>query len=160
MGPIVAGDTIHARIAGLGICVPDTVLTSAELAGRLGVTLKNGSPRASISTNGILRTGCRLPIWERHSRPGDAMEDAGISPGDVDLIIVATETPDRLVPSTACIIQDRLGLVNAAAFLVERRLFGLCLRPDSRRPVHCQRRLQKTCWSWGGSSFAFCRLVG
>ena len=48
MGPIVAGDTIHARIAGLGICVPDTVLTSAELAGRLGVTEEWITSRVNI----------------------------------------------------------------------------------------------------------------
>ena len=114
MGPIVAGDTIHARIAGLGICVPDTVLTSAELAGRLGVTEEWITSRVNIHqrhiANGLSTSDLGATAAQR------AMEDAGISPGDVDLIIVATETPDRLVPSTACIIQDRLGLVNAAAF--------------------------------------------
>jgi len=113
MGPIVAGDTIHARIAGLGICVPDTVLTSAELAGRLGVTEEWITSRVNIHqrhiASGLSTSDLGATAAQR------AMEDAGISPGDVDLIIVATETPDRLVPS-ACIIQNRLGLVNAAAF--------------------------------------------
>ena len=67
MGPIVAGDTIHARIAGLGICVPDTVLTSAELAGRLGVTEEWITSRVNIHQRHIAN-GCRLPIWERQPR--------------------------------------------------------------------------------------------
>lgn len=114
MGPIVAGDTIHARIAGLGICVPDTVLTSAELANRLGVTEEWITSRVNIHqrhiASGLSTSDLGATAAQR------AMEDAGISPGDVDLIIVATETPDRLVPSTACTIQNRLGLVKAAAF--------------------------------------------
>jgi 3-oxoacyl-[acyl-carrier-protein] synthase-3 len=45
-----------------------------------------------------------------------AIHDAGLKPLDIDLIIVATSTPDRLNPSTACMIQDNLGCYNAAAF--------------------------------------------
>jgi len=114
MGPTFTGDKLHARIAGLGIYVPETVLTSAELAGRLGVTEEWITSRVNIHArhiaNGLSTSDLGAAAAQR------AMEDAGISPGDVELIIVATETPDRLVPSTACIIQDRLGLVNAAAF--------------------------------------------
>lgn len=45
-----------------------------------------------------------------------AMEDAGIKAEDIDLIIVATVTPDMAIPSTACIVQKNIGAVNAAAF--------------------------------------------
>ena len=97
MGPIVAGDTIHARIAGLGICVPDTVLTSAELAGRLGVTEEWITSRVNIHQRHIasgLSTSDLGAAAAQH-----AMEDAGISPGDVDLVIVATE--DNLLKGAA-----------------------------------------------------------
>lgn len=45
-----------------------------------------------------------------------ALERAGISPAELDMIIVATVTPDQILPSTACIVQDKLGAFNAAAF--------------------------------------------
>lgn len=114
MGLTYAGDKIHARIAGLGMYVPDTVLTSAELARRLAVSEEWITSRVNIHER-------RIAVGQSTSDLGvaaaeRAMADAGISPGDVNLLIVATETPDRVVPSTACTIQNRLGLVNAAAF--------------------------------------------
>ena len=114
MCPAVGRDTIHARIAGLGIHVPDTILTSAELAGQLAVTEEWITSRVNIHQRHIAKGLSTSDLGTAAAQR--AIEDAGLSPADVDLIIVATETPDRLVPSTACIIQDRLGLVNAAAF--------------------------------------------
>ena len=49
----------------------------------------------------------------------DAMEAAGVSKDDIDLIIVATTTPDRIFPSTACLLQDRLDIHGCAAFDVQ-----------------------------------------
>ena len=53
-----------------------------------------------------------------------ALEDAGITADQVDLIIVATLTPDMLIPSTACIVQSNIGAVNAAAFDLEAACTG------------------------------------
>ena len=53
-----------------------------------------------------------------------AMTNAGITADQIDLIIVATITPDRLFPSTACIVQDRIGAVRAAAFDLEAACSG------------------------------------
>ena len=114
MCPAVGRDTIHARIAGLGIHVPDTILTSAELAGQLAVTEEWITSRVNIHQRHIAKGLSTSDLGTAAAQR--AIEDAGLSPADVDLIIVATETPDRLVPSTACTIQHRLGLVNAAAF--------------------------------------------
>ena len=105
---------INARIAGLGMHVPEKILTSAELARQLNVS------EEWITT--------RVGVRERHIAAGQsasdlgvvaaerALADAGVSPQDIDLLIVATQTPDRPLPSTACILQDRLGLSGAAAF--------------------------------------------
>ena len=51
--------------------------------------------------------------WKAGDR---AIKNAGLSKNDIDLIIVATSTPDRLAPSTACIVQDKLAAYNAVAF--------------------------------------------
>jgi len=114
VGPTYVGDKIHARIAGLGMYAPDTVLTSAELGRRLAVSEEWITSRVNIHERHIAAGLATSDLGAAAAQR--AMADAGISPGDVDLLIVATETPDRPVPSTACIIQDRLGLVNAAAF--------------------------------------------
>ena len=53
-----------------------------------------------------------------------AMERAGITPGQIDLIIVATITPDMLFPSTACLVQHKLGCTRAAAFDIEAACSG------------------------------------
>jgi len=53
-----------------------------------------------------------------------AMAKAGVAPDQIDLIIVATITPDRLFPSTACVVQDRIGAVRAAAFDLEAACSG------------------------------------
>ena len=114
MGPTYVSDKLRARIAGLGMSVPDTVLTSAELAERLAVSEEWITSRVNIRERRIASGLSTSDLGAAAARR--AMADAGISPGDVNLLIVATETPDRPIPSTACIIQDRLGLVNAAAF--------------------------------------------
>ena len=51
--------------------------------------------------------------WKAGER---AIENSGLAKADIDLIIVATSTPDRLCPSTACLVQDKLGIYNAVAF--------------------------------------------
>ena len=106
---------ISAGIIGVGMYAPEKVLTNAELAGMLNVT-----EEWIESMSGIR---------ERHiAAPSQAASDlgaiaaqralarAGVSPDEVDLIIVSTSTPDMQFPSTACIIQERLGIKNIPAF--------------------------------------------
>ena len=106
---------ISAGIIGVGMYVPEKVLTNAELAGMLNVT------EEWIETMSGIR--------ERHlAAPSQAASDlgavaaqralarAGVSSDEVDLIIVSTSTPDMQFPSTACIIQERLGIKNVPAF--------------------------------------------
>lgn len=52
------------------------------------------------------------------------MENAGITAGEIDVIIVATATPDMAFPSTACIVQSKLGAVKASAFDVQAACTG------------------------------------
>jgi 3-oxoacyl-[acyl-carrier-protein] synthase III len=105
----------RAKIIGTGSYVPQKIYTNEYL-------------ESIIDTNSewIYNT---LGIKERRIAGEDeatsdlaaeagkiAVHDAGLIAKDIDLLIVATSTPDRIAPSTACIVQDKLGLINAAAF--------------------------------------------
>jgi len=105
---------MRGRIAGTGSYVPERVLTNAELERMV----------ATSDTWIFERTGIRE---RRIAAPGEtcsdlgtraaerALEAAGVAAADLDLILVATCTGDAPLPSTACLIQQRLGAVRAAA---------------------------------------------
>ncbi|MDT8903615.1 3-oxoacyl-ACP synthase III family protein [Anaeroselena agilis] len=107
------GTGTNARIAGLGMYVPEKIVTSAEIAGRLNVSEEWIVSRVGVRERHIAAAG------EAASAQGAvaaerALADAGVAPDEVDLLIVATQTPDRPVPSAACALQRRLGLSGAA----------------------------------------------
>jgi 3-oxoacyl-[acyl-carrier-protein] synthase-3 len=105
---------MRSRILGTGSYVPERVMTNADLERLV----------ATSDTWIVERTGIRE---RRIAAPGEACSDlathaaaralasAGIAPADLDLILVATCTGDSPMPSTACLIQHRLGAVHAAA---------------------------------------------
>jgi 3-oxoacyl-[acyl-carrier-protein] synthase-3 len=102
-------------IAGTGMYVPERVLTNAELERMVEtsdewITSRTGIKKRHIADDGIGSSDLALPA----SR--DALEMAGLGPEDVDLIIVATFTPDSPCPSAACLLQEKLGAKNAASF--------------------------------------------
>ncbi|HWQ88554.1 MAG TPA: beta-ketoacyl-ACP synthase III [Desulfitobacteriaceae bacterium] len=106
---------LRAHIAGIGTYVPEKILTNFDL-------------EKIVDTNDQWireRTG----IQERHIASAEqaasdlgviaaqrAMKNAGVTAADIDLIIVSTVTPDMLFPSTACVIQEQLGITEAPAF--------------------------------------------
>ena len=63
----------------------------------------------------------------------EAIAAAGMTPADIDLIIVATATPDMIFPATACILQDKLGIHGGPALRRRRRVLGLRLRAGAGR---------------------------
>ena len=106
---------LPAGITGTGRAIPEKVLTNADLE-----RMVDTSDEWIRTRTGIVERR----IAEAHIASSDlgaeagrkALEDAGVKPEDVDLVIVGTITPDMAFPATACIIQDKLGLTNAAAF--------------------------------------------
>ena len=98
--------------------MPDRVLTNAELEKMVDtsdqwIQARTGIRRRHIAAEGEL-TG---DLAERASR--QAIDAAGLDEGDIDLILLATTTPDKIFPSTACLLQARLGIHGCPAFDVQ-----------------------------------------
>ena len=102
-------------LAGTGSKVPERVLTNADLERMVDtsdewIVTRTGIRERRISDPGVAVTDLALPAAQ------DALEMAGVSAADLDIIIVATVTPDRILPSASCTLQERLGASHAAAF--------------------------------------------
>lgn len=108
----------YSRITGTGGYLPENVLTNHDLEKMVDtsdewIVDRTGIRQRHVALEG--QTTCDLA--EVAAR--QAMEAAGVSNSDIDLIIVATTTPDRVFPSTACLLQDRLDIHGCPAFDVQ-----------------------------------------
>ena len=110
---------MFARIAGVGSFLPGSPVSNDDLA-RRGVDTSDDwiVTRTGIRTRYLAESSCTSSdlALEASLR---ALESAGIEAADLDLIIVATSTPDYIFPSTACLLQSKLGNVGAMAFDVQ-----------------------------------------
>ncbi len=103
------------EIVSTGRYLPDCVVTNHDLAQRMDTSDEWIRERTGISERRIAPP--ELGAAEMGARASRiAMERAGVSAGEVDVIVCATATPDRLLPSTACDLQALLGANNAAAY--------------------------------------------
>ncbi|WP_377157399.1 beta-ketoacyl-ACP synthase III [Roseateles sp. UC29_93] len=120
---MTTASTRHARILGTGSYLPANRVTNSALAERLA--------RDGIETSHdwiVERTGIHARHFaDPHVTASDlalpaslaALESAGVRAEEIDLIIVATSTPDMVFPSTACLLQQKLGIHGCAAFDVQ-----------------------------------------
>jgi 3-oxoacyl-[acyl-carrier-protein] synthase-3 len=110
---------MFARIAGVGSYLPGLPVSNDELA-RRGVDTTDEwiVTRTGIRTRHLAEAGTTSSemAFEASCR---ALESAGVKADELDLIIVATSTPDYIFPSTACLLQGKLGNVGAMAFDVQ-----------------------------------------
>lgn len=104
-----------AHIVGWGMYVPERVMTNDELARTMDTTDEWIRTRTGIEERRIAGDGETTSSMATQAA-WRALEVAGLRPSQVDLIIVATATPDYVFPATACLVQDALGAGNAAAF--------------------------------------------
>jgi 3-oxoacyl-[acyl-carrier-protein] synthase-3 len=107
-----------SRIVGTGCYLPARTLTNQELERRLDtsdewILSRTGIRERRVAADNELASDLALEASRR------ALESAGIAPADLDLIIVATTTPDMVFPSTACILQSKLGAGPCPAFDVQ-----------------------------------------
>lgn len=114
---------LYSRIAGTGSYLPPKRVTNADLAAQLAAK--------DVETSDdwiVARTGIRARHFAEPDVPcsdlaveaaRQAMASAGVDASQIDLIILATSTPDMVFPSTACIVQRKLGIQGCAAFDVQ-----------------------------------------
>lgn len=108
----------YARITGTGSYLPEKVLTNFDLEKIVDTTDQWIRERTGIEKRHIALEGqTTADLAERAAR--NAIESAGLKPQDIDLIVLATTTPDRIFPSTACILQSRLDIHGCAAFDIQ-----------------------------------------
>ncbi len=111
------------RIAGTGSALPSRAVSNAELAQRLAARGVQTSDEWIVARTGIRQRYLAEPelstveLGTRAARR--ALDAAGCDAAGIDLIVVATSTPDQIFPSTACLIQARLRAGGAAAFDVQ-----------------------------------------
>ena len=115
---LAARAPMHSRIVGTGGYLPAKVVTNAELARRIDTSDEWIRERTGIRERHIAAPGEQTSDLALHAAR-HALAAAGIAPADVDLIVVATTTPDMIFPSTACILQDKLGAAGGPAFDVQ-----------------------------------------
>jgi len=113
----------YSRILGTGSFLPPKRLSNAELAAQLAqdgietsdewIVERTGIRARHFADAGVTSSDLALPAAQA------ALEAAGVSAEEIDLIIVATSTPDVVFPSTACLLQQKLGVHGGAAFDVQ-----------------------------------------
>ncbi|MFT5550294.1 MAG: 3-oxoacyl-[acyl-carrier-protein] synthase-3 [Candidatus Azotimanducaceae bacterium] len=108
----------YARITGTGGYLPENVMTNDDIAKFVDTNDQWIRERTGIEQRHIVVDGqTTVDLAEGASRL--AIEAAGIDASDIDLIILATSTPDKIFPSSACILQARLGIHGCPAFDIQ-----------------------------------------
>jgi len=109
---------VRSQVAGCGGYLPERIVTNDELAARLDTSDEWIRQRTGIGERRIAAPGELTSDLAFHAA-SRALEQAGMSGNDLDLIVLATATPDETFPSTAVKVQARLGMKRGAAFDVQ-----------------------------------------
>jgi 3-oxoacyl-[acyl-carrier-protein] synthase-3 len=109
---------IFAKIAGTGSYLPNKILTNAELESMVDTTddwivARTGIKERHIAADGEFTSDLAVNAAK------NAIESAGITAADIDLILVATTTPDKIFPSVATMVQRKLGIAGCPAFDIQ-----------------------------------------
>ena len=109
---------IRSTVVGCGAYLPDRIMTNDDLSHLVDTSDEWITQRTGIRQRHLAATG-EFTSDLATAAAADALGDAGVMPADVDLIIVATATPDETFPSTATTVQRKLGMTSGAAFDVQ-----------------------------------------
>lgn len=114
---------VLSRVVGTGSAVPEKVLTNFDLEKTVDTTDEWITTRTGIKERRIAADDEYTSVFATRAAE-NALEMAGLTPMDLDLIIVATVTPDFPFPSTACLVQNNLKATKAAAFDISAACSG------------------------------------
>ena len=125
----------YARIAGTGSYLPEKVLSNHDLEKIMDtsdewIRERTGIKRRHLAVEGETTASMGLEATRR------ALDAAGMEADELDLIIVGTCTPDKVIPATACIIQRQLGISGCAALDVNAACTGKTITPE--RPIRLE----------------------
>lgn len=129
------------RIIGTGRCLPETVVTNDYLSTIMDTSDEWISSRTGIKERRIANLETTASMSAEAAKC--AMEDAGVTAEEIDLIIVGTLTGDYITPSTACEVQAAIGAVNAVAFDVNAACTGFIIALNTAH-IYIQAGIYKT----------------
>ncbi|MDE2195915.1 MAG: ketoacyl-ACP synthase III [Gammaproteobacteria bacterium] len=119
----------YSRIAGTGRGLPEKILTNQDLEKMVETSDEWIRSRTGIERRHIAADHeTNLDFCEQAAR--NAMQAAGVGPGDIDLVIVGTTTPDQVFPNMGCLLQRRLGIHGCTAFSLEAACTGFIYALD------------------------------
>ncbi len=131
----------QSEIVGCGSYLPQRLVLNAELAATIDTTdewiqSRTGIRQRYLAADGELTSDLALKAAE------NALEDANIPAAEVDMVVLATSTPDRTFPATATTVQHRLGMINGAAFDIQAVcsgfVFGLSVADNFIKTGQCK----------------------
>ena len=114
---------MYARIAGTGSYLPEKILTNADLEKLVDTSDEWIRTRTGIEQRHVAAEGETTTDLAEHAARR-AMQDAGVTAADIDLICVGTTTPDLVFPNVGTLLQDRLGIHGCPAFSLEAACTG------------------------------------
>jgi 3-oxoacyl-[acyl-carrier-protein] synthase III len=114
---------MYSRIVGTGKYLPERILTNADLEKMVETTdewirTRTGIERRHIAADGELTSDLSYKAGLA------ALESAGLTPNDIDLVVVGTTTPDLIFPNVACLVQEKLKIKSCPAFSLEAACSG------------------------------------
>ena len=113
---------MYSRIAGTGAYLPEKVLTNFDLEKMIDTTDEWIRSRTGIERRHIAAKDEATSDLSEHACRA-ALDAAGLTPADIDLVVVGTCTPDLVFPNVACLLQERMGM-SGAAFSIEAACSG------------------------------------
>ncbi len=114
----------RAKISSVGHFLPEDRLTNFDLEKIVDTNDEWIRTRTGISERRILKDPDKATSYMGQKAAKEALEQAGVSPEEVDIVIVATVTPDYMFPATACLVQEKIGAKNAFAFDISAACSG------------------------------------
>jgi len=135
---------MYSRIVGTGKYLPERILTNADLERMVDTTDEWIKSRTGIEHRHIAADN-EFTSDLAYKAGLAALESAGMTPSDIDLVLVGTTTPDLIFPNVACLVQDKLGIKACPAFSVEAAcsgfLYGLVVADQFLRLGQARRAL-------------------